>query len=172
MKWTLAQLNVAKHKPFVFDEVIDLSEIKEQNDEIRSISPVKVKGEAVYTGHVVTFPLHITGELTLPCSRTLADVLLPFDLHVSEQFRPADEYYRKENELEDVHIIDDDVINLVPYIKEHILLEIPMQIFAEDDAEAQAPPEGKDWELVTKLEEKQDKIDPRLADLAKFFEKE
>ncbi|WP_088104989.1 YceD family protein [Halalkalibacter urbisdiaboli] len=171
MKWTLAQLNVAKHKPFLIDEIIDLHDIMDQNHEIRDISPVRVKGEAVYTGHVVTFPLHITGELTLPCSRTLADVKLPFDLRVSEQFRPADEYYRKEDEDEDVHIIENDVVDLVPYIKEHILLEIPMQIFAEEDVEPQAPPEGKDWELVTE-ETQEKKIDPRLADLAKFFDKE
>ncbi|PAM94522.1 hypothetical protein B4N84_12215, partial [Flavobacterium sp. IR1] len=26
MKWTLQQLQIAKHKPFIFDETIDLSD--------------------------------------------------------------------------------------------------------------------------------------------------
>ncbi|WP_231686864.1 YceD family protein [Bacillus sp. JCM 19034] len=58
-----------------------------------------------------------------------------------------------------------------PVIEEAVLLEIPIQVFAENVSKPIAPPEGKHWELVTE-EKKENRIDPRLADLAKFFEKE
>ncbi|WP_017727191.1 YceD family protein [Halalkalibacterium ligniniphilum] len=169
MKWTVHQLRAAKHRGFSFDEVLNLDSLKEQNRDIRAVSSVHVKGEAVFSGDMITFPLHIKGSLTLPCSRTLADVSFPFDLHVSEQFRVNDTT-PVSMEDEDIHPVVGDVIDLTPYIKERILLEIPMQIFSDDDENGQAPPEGKGWELISE-EDKQDRIDPRLAELAKFFDK-
>ncbi|MBU8907128.1 YceD family protein [Desertibacillus haloalkaliphilus] len=170
MKWTIQQLNALKSKGITFDEILDLSEIKERDREIRNISPVHVKGKAEFSSDMVSFPLVIQGTLTLPCSRTLADVELPFDIHVTENFRLNESYFTEEEDSDDdIHIVEGEQIDLLPYIKEHILLQIPMQIFSED-AEGEAPSSGKDWEVLTEADKK-NRIDPRLADLAKFFDK-
>ncbi len=171
MRWSLQQLSAAKRKPFTFDETIDLSSLKELNAEIREVSPIRVKGEVIYTGSLLTFTLDITGVLVLPCARTLADVDFHIDLQVIEQFHPANEYMREESEEDDVHFFEGDIIDLVPSIEERILLEIPIQVYADEGAERQAPPSGEDWELVTE-EQRKNRIDPRLADLAKFFDKD
>ena len=42
-EWTIHQLNQMPKKDFEFDETVDLSELS-QSSEIRSISPVRVKG--------------------------------------------------------------------------------------------------------------------------------
>lgn len=171
MKWSLQQLSVAKRKPFTFEETIDLSSLKELNSEIRSVSPIKVKGEVVYSGSLLTFELDISGELVLPCSRSLADVKFPIELHESVLFHPTGEYVTASVDQDDIHFFEGETIDLIPAIEELVLLEIPIQVFAEEDVEGPAPKSGKDWELFKHDEEKK-RIDPRLADLAKFFEKE
>jgi uncharacterized protein len=169
LKWPIQQLN--KNKEMAFDETVDLSDIMKLNAEIRNISPVHVIGRLVVGTNMFTFPMKIEGTLTLPCSRTLVDVELPFDIEIRETFQQNKGYNNasEQGEDSDIHIIDGDVIDLAPYIKEHILLEIPLQIFSEN-AETEALRSGKDWEFLTE-ENKENRIDPRLADLSKFFEK-
>ncbi|KHF40794.1 YceD family protein [Halalkalibacter okhensis] len=171
MKWSLQQLSVAKRKPFTFEEEIDVSSLKELNQDIRSVSPFHVKGEVNYTGSMITFQLKIKGELILPCVRTLADVKFPIDLQVVEHFHPTNDYVTADVDQDEIHFFEGETIDLIPVIKERILLEIPIQVYAEIEAERLAPPAGKDWGIVTE-EEHNNRVDPRLADLAKFFEKE
>ncbi|ARK31110.1 YceD family protein [Halalkalibacter krulwichiae] len=171
MKWSLQQLAIAKHKPFTFEETIELSNLKKLNPEIRSVYPVHVKGEVVYSGSLITFLLDVKGELILPCARTLADVRFSIDLQESVHFHPADEYVTTSVEQDDIHFFEGEMIDLIPAIEELILLEVPIQVFAEEGVEGPAPKSGKDWELF-KHNEQKNRIDPRLADLAKFFEKE
>lgn len=60
----------------------------------------------------------------------------------------------------------------MPIIHELVLLEIPLQVFSDEEENKQeaAPQEGKFWKLI-KEEEQQNKIDPRLASLAKLLDK-
>ncbi|GAE24133.1 ribosomal protein L32p [Halalkalibacter wakoensis JCM 9140] len=170
MKWSLQQLSIAKRKPFTFEEEVDLSSLKDLNPDIRSVSPFLVKGEVHYTGSMVTFQLSITGELILPCVRTLADVVFPIDLHVKEHFHPTNDYVTADVDHDEIHFFEGETIDLLPVVQELILLEIPIQVYAESETERLAPPSGKDWGIVTE-EEHKNRVDPRLADLAKFFEK-
>ncbi|MGO4887891.1 YceD family protein [Anaerobacillus sp. MEB173] len=169
MKWTVQQLNSLKHKGISFDETLDLSElIEESNLGIRQLSPLEVKGEANFSGQTVTFHLTIKGEMILPCSRTLADVEFPFDIKATEVFQLGD-YPIATGDDSEIHQPEGDLIDLIPYIKENILLEIPLQVFS-DNEKGEAPATGNGWGVLTE-EEKKNQIDPRLADLAKFFEK-
>lgn len=168
MKWTITQLK--KEKDFHFAETLDLSDLKEQDPQIRAISPVEVSGYLVISGDTFTFPLRIKGTMILPCSRTLEDVKFPFDIECQETFLLGSSDTSEWEELDDdVHLIEGEVIDLVPYIKERILLEIPIQVYSEE-TEKEELRSGKDWQWLTE-EEKQNRIDPRLAKLAKFFEK-
>ncbi|MDA1475658.1 YceD family protein [Bacillus changyiensis] len=168
MKWTIHQLNQMPKKSFEFDETVDLNELS-QNSDIRSISPVNVKGKATIESKQVAFDISISGEMILPCSRTLVDVRYPFSISTKELF-----LFHKMDEIEDedVHIVEDDLIDLTPIVKEEILLEIPMQIFCESvQKEEGAPQEGKDWQVITE-DDRKHQIDPRLADLEKLLKQE
>ncbi|HHY20853.1 MAG TPA: DUF177 domain-containing protein [Bacilli bacterium] len=170
MKWTVQQLYSLRRKEILINETIDLDEIKQVDPQIRQISPVEISGKVTSSDSLITFQLRIKGVLTLPCSRTLEDVSLPFDIETKENYLMPDTYSYHSEDDEDVHIIEGDVIDLIPVIKEHILLAIPLQIYA-DDADKKGLQSGEDWELLTE-ETKQNRIDPRLADLAKFFDKQ
>ncbi|SDG94663.1 uncharacterized protein SAMN05192534_101104 [Alteribacillus persepolensis] len=178
MRWSVQQLLAKRHEGLTLDDQVDVSELIDRDREIRDITSVTVKGNVTFTGETAAFDLRLQGSMILPCARTLADVHFPFDIETTERFRldgmPVDE--------EDVslHEPEEGYVDLLPYIKENILLELPIQVFAEDidEKDAPAPQKGKDWavvsqkELETQKSEEQTNVDPRMADLAKFFDKD
>ncbi|WP_223700337.1 YceD family protein [Sutcliffiella deserti] len=169
MKWTLFELNQLQHKGLEIDETVDVNDIT-TNSEIRSIDPVHVIGRADLSSKKVTFHLTVEGSMVLPCSRTLVDVDYPFTIKTTETFlfQPAE--YESDDEI--LHMVEGDVIDLLPIIREAIILEVPMQIFSESpDKEEAAPQSGKDWDVISEKDQTT-KVDPRLAGLAKFFEKD
>ena len=128
MKWTVYQLHQKAKNSFDFHETVDLNELTSLHSDIRRISPVEVKGTGVIESKQVAFDLTITGEMTLPCSRTLVDVNYPFAISTKELF-----VLHKTDDIEDedVSVVEDDIIDLTPIVKEEILLEVPMQIFCD-----------------------------------------
>lgn len=167
MKWTLSQLQKYRNKDFLLDETIRIDEIKQSDPTIRDVSPIHVTGRADIGSTKVTFHLKIEGYLILPCSRTLVDVKYPIHVETTETFLLQVSEFELE---EEAHQIKGDSIDLMPVIREILLLEVPMQVFCEEDTSKDAAPQsGKDWEIIRE-EDQSKKIDPRLAGLAKFFD--
>jgi uncharacterized protein len=167
LKWSIHQLHQLQHKGLTIDEITDVSELKQLDSSIREISPVRVSGRVDVSAKKFTFHLTIEGTMVLPCSRTLVDVSYPFSIESTETFFLND--YDVTDE--DSHHVQGEMIDLLPIVKELILLEIPMQIFSDKaDHEDAAPQSGKGWEVISEEQHRQ-KVDPRLAGLAKFFEK-
>jgi uncharacterized protein len=167
MKWTLSQLQKYRNKDFQIDDIIRVDEIKETDPSIREVSPMHITGRGDIDSTKVTFHITVEGHLILPCSRTLVDVKLPINVETTETFLLHGSGYETE---EEVYQVKGDVIDLMPVIREILLLEVPMQVFCDDvNSEEAAPQSGKDWEVVHE-EDRSQKIDPRLAGLAKFFD--
>ncbi|MBU8877704.1 DUF177 domain-containing protein [Bacillus sp. FJAT-29790] len=166
MKWTLSQLQKYRNKEMLIDEIVHVDEIKKTDPTIRDASPMRITGRADIDSTKVTFHLKIKGHLILPCSRTLVDVNFPVNVETTETFLLKGLDYETE---EEVHQVKGDLIDLMPVIHEILLLEVPMQVFCEDSSEEGAPQFGKDWEVIHE-QDKKDKIDPRLAGLAQFFD--
>jgi uncharacterized protein len=168
MKWTISQLQKIRDKDLQIDGLVDVTDIKERDPEIREVSPIKVTGRADINSSQITFHLHLSGELILPCSRTLVDVKYPIDIDTTEIFLLKTAGFDYDGD--DVTVVENDVVDLLPVIKENLLLEIPMQVFCEDvNSEEAAPQSGNDWAVISEEENKQ-KIDPRFAKLADFFD--
>ncbi|MFY4773758.1 YceD family protein [Metabacillus sp. RGM 3146] len=169
MKWSINELYQYQSKGLEIDETINLDELKNEHDELRGVEPVHVSGRADITSSKAAFHLIIEGVMILPCARTLVDVRYPFKIDTTEIYllKPTD--YVDEEEPE-IHQLEGDSVDLIPVIKELILLEIPIQVFSDNvNEEGAAPQEGKDWQVISE-EESKAKVDPRLADLAKFFD--
>lgn len=167
LKWTVSQLQKYRNKDFLINETVQMDDIKKDDPTIRSVSPIQITGRGDISSTKITFHLTIEGFLVLPCSRTLVDVNYPIHVETTETFLLFGADYEPD---EEVHRVNGDVIDLFPVIREILLLEIPMQVFCDDvPGEKGAPQSGKDWEVITE-QEHQEKIDPRLADLAKFFD--
>ncbi|MCT2538073.1 YceD family protein [Aquibacillus koreensis] len=168
MKFSLKKLKISGSEPYRFDDYVDVSELEDMNNDIRKIEPVLVKGYATMQGDQITFHFSIEGTMILPCARTLVDVPYPFKVDAMEVFS-ASPYYQEEDESE-IHPIDGEMLDLTPYIKENVLLEVPFRVFSQDkEVQENALTEGEGWEVVS--EKKSDnKIDPRLKKLQSLLE--
>ena len=166
MKWTTSQLQKYRSKEFPIDETVHADEIMKVDQTIRFVSPMHITGHGDIGSNRITFHLSIKGYLILPCSRTLVDVKYPINVDTTETFLLNGFSYESE---EEVHQVKGDVIDVMPVIHEILLLEVPMQVFCEDSSEEGAPQSGQDWAVIQE-QDKREKIDPRLAGLAKFFD--
>ncbi|WP_020155636.1 YceD family protein [Caldibacillus debilis] len=169
LKWLISRLRTYRNQTFEFEETVDLSQLKDADPEIRDISPIHVKGSAEIGPKKITFHLHITGELILPCALTLADVRFPLDIHSTEIFLEKEDMEKEAMADEEIHVVEGNAIDLTPVVQELVLLEIPMQVYSEN-AEQNMLRSGKDWEFIGEGEEKK-KIDPRLLKLTQLLEK-
>ena len=173
---------IKAHEPYMFQGSLDVSELEEMNNDIRRISDVKVDGKATLVGKVYQFDLNLKGTMILPCARTLVDVKYPFSIDATENFTKVD-YVASEEE--EIFLVDQEVLDLEPYIKENILLEVPVRVYSDEEQLSEAEDEGEGWEMRaedTHIEQQEitheedngeDKPgDPRLASLQKFFDKD
>lgn len=176
MKWSIIQLKKLQDKELEIDEEIDITEnLQKRHPDIRDLSPIHVKGKIHVNEQKVTCYLQLNGYFILPCARTLEDVRYPIKVETIEVFllQPMDEM---ENIEEGYHLINGDVIDLIPIIEELLLLEVPMQVFSEQAKNASTLPSGHDWKVLTEdqvneQEQNKENVDPRLAGLADFFSK-
>lgn len=167
MKWSIQQLQSFRNDGVLLDESVDASEVKTFDREIREITPVHVKGSGTVSRDLATFHLQISGMMILPCARTLNDVEFPFHIDAVEAFQLSE---RATFDDEEVHELTSNTVDLLPFIRERILLEKPFRVFSENK-DGPAPESGEGWELQAEnAEENQPKkVDPRLAKLEKMF---
>ncbi|HET7522378.1 MAG TPA: YceD family protein [Bacillales bacterium] len=163
MKWTLQQLEQLKDEGLSFDETADVSDLTERDPEIRDISPVQVVGNAFFEPRKISFWLEITGNMVLPSSKTLEDVNYPFDLHTMEVFR-LDSSVEAEEDGE-IHDIENETVDLLPYVKEAILVEKPIRVVGGNE---EPLPSGEGWEMVSE-EDQKEQVDPRLKKLEQLL---
>ncbi|MCP3031088.1 YceD family protein [Halobacillus sp. A1] len=168
MKFPLQKLNQSGDQPFEFEEDVDIRELENMNNDIRRISDVHVQGQATKRGDDITVTFTAEGEMILPCARTLVDVPYPFQIEGLEQFNVSS-FYKEEDESE-IHPVRGEILDLTPFIKENVLLEVPTRVFCKDDeVHAQALTEGKGWQVVTE-EPEENKVDPRMAKLQSLLD--
>lgn len=169
MKFSITNLRNETYVGAVsFDELVDVSDLKLLNNDIRDINPVRVKGICTMDKEELVFSFSINGEMTLPCARTLVDVLYPFDIRATEIFTTALEV-EEEDEEDGVHQILEETLDLTPYIKENIVLAMPYRVFSDEKAIEGG--EGWSFSMEDDYEKKkQETIDPRLAKLQRLLD--
>ncbi|GAJ99657.1 DUF177 domain-containing protein [Geomicrobium sp. JCM 19055] len=174
MRWTIQQLLTSRKDTIPFEKDVNVSELVERDQELRDISPVHIKGFVQITSQYATFQFTATGTFVLPCARTLVDTTSPFEIDIIERFR-IDGLPVTDDEDETLHEPENGYVDLLPYIKENILLVIPIRVINEDeDLKKDGLTSGNGWELSEKQskenDDDQNAIDPRLKDLAKYFQ--
>ncbi|MHA6258603.1 YceD family protein [Sporosarcina sp. CAU 1771] len=173
MKWSINQLQKYRQEGMPLDEVVNLDSVKIRNPEIRVIEPIHVTGSCTIGPRDIMCRFRLEGTMTLPCSRTWEDVKYPFVIEAEEHFG-WDEAELLEND--EMTPVEGEVIDLIPVFEDLVLLEVPLQIYGESAADMKVA-EGKGWSFATNEEynarlqaEKETKVDPRFAGLAKLFD--
>ncbi|GEN55683.1 hypothetical protein GCM10012290_04050 [Halolactibacillus alkaliphilus] len=154
---------ILQQAPYSFEGETDVSELVSFDNDIRQVGSVQVSGVASIQNKTITVNLSIKGVMVLPCARSLVDVDYPFEVDTIEVFS-IDPFYTEEDESE-IHPIKGEILDLTPFIKENVLLEIPFRVYADKEAiEKYALTAGDGWSVVEE-DNVEKKIDPRLSKL-------
>lgn len=170
MKIRLKDLALNKVSVIHVDEQVDLKERVSNHSDLLNIEPVHVKVNAVYGSGVYEVKGHLETIVTLKCSRCLNTYEMELSVPFRELFAEREGLVSSEEE-EDLHIVHENEVDLLPYVEEAIHLAIPFIPVCREDCKGLCPVCGVDRNTV-RCECKQEKIDPRLAGLADLFKKD
>lgn len=157
MKIDLTKLIYSNLYRIPVDSVFDIPKDYLKNTDMRDISPVKVTGYVSNNEEEYELNINVSGEMILPCARTLKDVKYPFSIDIIE---PIGE--NNENSLEIVQ----NSIDIFPIIWQYILMDVPLRVLHPDAKDFHI--EGEGWHLITE-DDKKEVIDPRLAKLKDYI---
>lgn len=164
----LSELDHRKGEPLSVQVTLEPADIQSRHQEIRGMSPVETTGEAVKLGNMY----YVNGSMEADVSFVCARCLKPFTEHMHVPFSESfttDETVA-DDEDSDVQLLAEEEIELDPLLSEDFLLAIPAFPLCEEDCKGLCPTCG-----ANRNEEscscKNERIDPRLAGLADFFNK-
>jgi len=123
----LRELYGKQDKVHLIDK-LDISDIVENHPTIHHAGLAQTEVDAAYEAGNVRVNAQVLVELELICSRCLTTYEEPLDFSYTELFsNETPEEDEKSADIDDtVNYVTEDKISLVPYTKEHILLELPM----------------------------------------------
>ncbi|MBO8171076.1 MAG: DUF177 domain-containing protein [Bacillaceae bacterium] len=151
------------------EETLDVGDAFKKHPDVAESSPLTFSGKAYTLAGLIMVEGQITGELTLSCSRCLKKFSHPISLPFQAAFVEEQTDIELEDES-DVYEVGEE-IDLLPYVVEEVLLNLDPVPLCDRDCKGLCPNCGTDLN-ESSCECKVETIDPRLADLAKFFEKD
>ncbi|WP_034550732.1 YceD family protein [Carnobacterium funditum] len=181
MKWSLNELQKYRFEPLIFSETVDLKKsLIKRNKEILDVSPILLEGNLIVQENEILLHMVVSLNVTLPSARSLEPVLIPLSLEVDEIYIPEHITSREIDEEEGTIIqLENDWIDLSEAIEDAVLLNIPIQVFTEEEAQENKMPSGNDWVVMSerdfiseKTEQKAETLDPRFAGLKDLFKNE
>ena len=181
MKWTLKEIQEHRGEPLHFTEIVNREEsLMKRDREILAVSDIKATGFLLYENRSVLANFQIDYTITLPSSRSLEPVELKVTVPIFETYVEDESSFDASEESVDVIIpIENNEVDLTPAIEDMILLNIPVQVFTEEELSSEEMPKGANWSVVSeddyqqkRAQEKEGQVDPRLADLKALLEDE
>jgi len=130
-------------------------------------TPVQAELEASLMAGIVRVDGQLEGDIVFSCSRCLSEVKHHLDVPFHEAFSQDKRY--DEQEDDDVFYVPQDEFELEPYLEAAFLLSVPFVALCQEDCKGLCPVCGtnrNEADCTCNTE----RIDPRLADLQKFFE--
>ncbi|AKS69546.1 DNA-binding protein [Staphylococcus schleiferi] len=173
MKWSITQLRKYQGQPFKFSQTVTFNDLVQKLD-ILDLSPIQIEGELTVKSNEVVAQMHLTGNYTMACVRTLVPVDVPLDASTTEVF-DLDGLYEDEDD-EHYHLATDGMINLRDIAEEIVMLEKPMRVVADDSEDMLTG--GQGWEVIDEddlhndpsHDESKVNVDPRLQKLQQLYD--
>ncbi len=165
LKFTVAELAKYKHNPLHVDETLDLkADLMARDPEIIDVSPIQLDAYISADDGVFLLSAHLKGKLVVPSTRSLKPVSLPLDFDFSEIYIQDDANREKYEEGELVITMEDDELDLLGAVADHVLLSIPMQILTPEEEVGGTMPSGQDWEVVSEADFKATQEEQKASD--------
>ncbi len=160
-----------KKEQYKFYYTEDLSHLAKEIKQIIDISPVIVEGTAEKLTDIYLVSGKVKTKLLLECSRCLTTYDYYFENEFSETFIPKDIDINFDNDEEEYLVIDTNEINISLIVEETVSLGLPYIPLCKEDCKGLCNTCGIDLNHeVCKCSN--EVIDPRLADLADWFDKD
>lgn len=151
---------------------VELPNLVKENLQLIALEPVYVNLHGVESFGLATVKGSLRTKATLRCSRCLVDYSHKLRAPFAEEFVQVDEDKLADAEAtmeEDRTPVAGDFIELAPFVEQEIALALPYAPLHSPDCKGLCTVCGVNLNETT-CSCKTERIDPRLADLAKFFE--
>ena len=155
MQIDLNKLNVSD---VIINESLTVDSDLYKNTSVKQLKPVNVSGKIFYNiSDEIELDLDVNGIMILEDSITLDPIEYPYSFHINEIISSENE------EIKEYYQNSKNTLDIMPILWQNIVLEVPISITKEKDAHLS----GEGWELNN---DKEDNIDPRLAELSKLLD--
>ena len=177
VRWSLSELTQLGIDELPVDAVLDVKEaVQARNAQVQDVAPVKVTGSIAKDQRGITATVHVATTVTLPSSRSLTAVDVPFaftfaEYYVSEHERDLSRFTNDDVVIQPEH----DVVDLGTAVAENIVLHLPLKVLSQEEEQGGNFQAGNDWQVVSEEQlasQRQETVDPRLAKLKDFFDDE
>ncbi|MBL0388850.1 DUF177 domain-containing protein [Tumebacillus sp. ITR2] len=153
-------------------ETVEMPTLVKENRQLIALSPVQVNVHGRETAGLAEVEGKLFANVTYRCSRCLVDFSEELHVPFAEQFVQVEEDKLADVEasLEGDRIpVAGDTFDLTPYVEQEVALALPYAPLHAPDCKGLCPVCGVNLNETT-CSCNTERIDPRLADLAKFFE--
>ncbi|MCZ0717720.1 YceD family protein [Aerococcus kribbianus] len=177
MKWSTRELRVLAAEPLMIDETVDLvDQLKDRHSDIIEAKPLTVQGIILYEEGTILLQLSVAIDLVLPSTRSLEAVDVSLNFPIKERLYTEHGASDIVDE-EDVIPLDltSETVDLNQILLDNVITHLPLQVYTEAEKEADAYPEGKNWQVLSEegyaqeSEEQEESVDPRMAKLKNLF---
>lgn len=158
--------------PLHFDEQVNVDRAIEGRKDIIAAESVHADLEASFVGDdTVEVQGKLTGQVDMACSRCLTEVPEQLYIPFHEIFKLVKQSEEIQDEDSDIIYVEDDVVDLVPFVEEAFLLYLPQIPLCKASCKGLCQKCGTDLNVSTcNCDTKV--VDPRLAALKDFFEQQ
>lgn len=132
MKIDLIKLTYNQIKNISIDKEVEINKSYLENSEIKNLSKVNVIGN-IYKDELdqICINIDIKGTMTLVDSRSLDEILYPFETNYKEV-------------LEENQNFNQNILDIEPILWENIVLEVPIRVISDKPV---PKAKGEGWEL-------------------------
>jgi uncharacterized protein len=134
-----------------------------EGENIQFLSPITLNVELYVTGDVINLEGSISTELSIPCSRCLANFNYQVNIPVEEKFSN-----NPDDKNDNITFIEGDTIDITDIIKNNIITSLPIKKLCKVDCKGLCQHCGENLNLKSCNCVKDD-VDPRLAKLKDLF---
>lgn len=148
-------------------------------DLLITVNSAHVAGNLVYDKPFVFAQLEVKAEVVAPSSRSLKEVKLPLNFKFMESYTketPTEEDFET---LGTIMELTEDEIDLQTAVEDNILLNLPIQILTEEEAQNDEMPSGQDWQVISETayqemqkDKKKDTANSPFAKLEGLFDED
>lgn len=155
--------------PLKLRQSVDVSGAVLGRKDIAAVSPLDADLKALPAGtDCVTVEGTLTGDADMLCARCLQPVKVHHEISFAETFKWMKQPVSPEDDDEEVVFVQDETLDLIPYVEESYVLHMPVAALCSEDCRGLCQKCGQNLnEGACACDNRT--IDPRLAGLKDFF---